>query len=255
MATKEKQVPPPEHQPFVFSIITLFPRMLKAPFTNSILKRAQKNELIEINIYDLRDWAEGKHAIADDEPYGGGVGMVLKPEPIFKAVKQLKTEYEKKHSPKDITHTILLTPKGRKYNYRITEKLAELQHLILICGHYEGVDHRVFEDLADERISIGDYILTGGEIPAMVIVDSVSRYIDGVLGDQQSRQNESYQFGDKGILKYPVYTRPEDYEGLKVPEVLLSGNHLEIERWRKNAAEELTKEYRPDLLAKKSGYF
>ncbi|MCA9392135.1 tRNA (guanosine(37)-N1)-methyltransferase TrmD [candidate division WWE3 bacterium] len=238
-----------------FSILTLFPKMFKGPFGDSILKRAQKDELIEINIYNIRDWAEGKHEVTDDEPYGGGVGMVMKPEPIFKGIEVIKKEYYKTHGEKDITHTILLTPKGQKYNYRITEKLAELSHLILVCGHYEGVDHRVFENAVNERISIGDYILTGGELPAMVVVESVSRYIDGVLGESTSKDNESFQYGEKGILKYPVYTRPEEYDGMKVPDVLLSGNHREIERWREEAAVELTEEYRPDLLGKKSGYF
>ncbi len=251
--TKETAKPAAEVKK-TFSILTLFPKMFKGPFSESILKKAQNDGIIEINIYNIRDWAKDKNAVTDDEPYGGGVGMVLKPEPIFAAVKDIKEEYAKTHTDKDITHTILLTPKGRKYNYRITKKLSELSHIILICGHYEGVDHRVFEHLVDERLSIGDYILTGGEIAAMVVVDSVSRYVDGVLGNAKSKEEESFMVGQKGILKAPVYTRPEEFEGLRVPEVLLSGNHREIERWREQAAEELTKEYRPDLLEKKSGY-
>lgn len=257
MATKKKEeevVAKPERT-LTFSILTLFPKMFKGPFSESIMKRAQRDQLVQINVYNIRDWSEGKNEIVDDEPYGGGVGMVLKPEPIFKGIEAVKKEYYKTHDEKDITHTILLTPKGQKYNYRITEKLAELSHLIIICGHYEGVDHRVFEFAVNERISIGDFIMMGGELPAMVIVESVSRYIDGVLGDSNSKNNESFQYGEKGILKYPVYTRPEEYEGHKVPEILLSGNHREIERWRKEAAEELTKDFRPDLLGKKSGYF
>ena len=240
--------------PKVFDILTLFPGMFKGPFDDSIIKRAQQDHLIEINIHNLRDWAEGKHAVTDDEPYGGGVGMVMKPEPIFKAVDDLKKRYYKKHSEKDVSHVVLLTPKGRNYNYRITQKLSALQHLIFICGHYEGIDHRVFDNLADERISIGDYILTGGEIPAMVLVDSISRQIEGVLGKELSKEDESFGYTDRGLLKYPVYTRPEEYEGHKVPAVLLSGNHKEIEKWREQAAEKLTKENRPDLL-ERSGYF
>ncbi|NTV30922.1 tRNA (guanosine(37)-N1)-methyltransferase TrmD [candidate division WWE3 bacterium] len=232
----------------VFDILTLFPTMFKGVFQESILKRAQQDELIEVNVHNIRNWAEGKNSITDDEPYGGGVGMVMKPEPIFKAVKELKGIYSDNHDKKEITHVLLMTPQGVRYNYRITEKLAALNHIIIICGHYEGVDHRVFEFLADERLSIGDYILTGGEIPAMVIVDSVSRHIDGVLGKAESKQQESFQFSDKNLLKYPVYTRPAEYEGMHVPEVLLSGNHREIERWRKESAEKLTKEYRPDLV-------
>jgi tRNA (guanine37-N1)-methyltransferase len=251
----EKIETAPRTEPkIIFSILSLFPKMFKGVFSESILKNAVRDGIIQVDVYDIRDWAEGKHSAADDEPYGGGVGMVMKPEPIFKAVQEIKGNYEKTHGPKDVTHTVLLTPKGSKYNYRITQKLAELQHVILICGHYEGIDHRVFDFLADERLSIGDYIMTGGEIPAMVLVDSISRYVEGVLGNEESKEEETFLIGQKGILKHPVYTRPEEYEGHKVPEVLLSGNHREIERWRKEAAEKLTKEYRPDLLEKKSGY-
>lgn len=255
MAEKAKIAQPTQYKKITFSILTLFPGMFKGVFNESIIKKAQANSFVTINVYNIRDWAEGKHSTTDDEPYGGGVGMVLKPEPIFKAVNEIKKNYYKKHDEKELTHVLIMTPKGRKYNYRITEKLAELAHVIIICGHYEGVDHRVFDYLADEKLSIGDYILTGGEVPAMVLVESVSRYIHGVLGDEHSKNNESFQYGPKGILKYPVYTRPEEVEGHRVPEVLLSGNHAEIEKWRNEKAEELTKEYRPDLLQKKSGYF
>lgn len=239
---------------FTFSILTLFPKMFKTIFDTSILKRAQEEELIEINVYNIRDWAEGKNQVADDEPYGGGVGMVLKPEPIFKAVAEIKKKYAKTQTPKDITHVVLLTAKGRVYNYRIARKLSGLSHVILICGHYEGIDHRVFEHLVDERLSIGDYILTGGEVPAMVVVDTVARQIHGVLGKEQSKQEESFQFSSEGILKYPVYTRPEEFEGMRVPTVLLSGHHKEIEEWRKEQAKELTKEFRPDLF-ERLGFF
>lgn len=242
MSTKETRTP------LAFDILTLFPGMFKGPFNESILKRAQQEGLIEINVHNLRQWAEGKNSITDDEPYGGGVGMVMKPEPIFKAVREIKDNYSKTHDKKEISHVLLMTPQGVRYNYRITEKLAALNHVIIVCGHYEGVDHRVFEHLADERLSVGDYILTGGEIPAMVVVDSVSRHIEGVLGKAESKQQESFQYSDKNILKHPVYTRPAEFEGMQVPEILLSGNHREIERWRKESAEKLTKEYRPDLV-------
>lgn len=235
--------------PVLFSIVTLFPKMFKGPFAESILKRAQNDGLITIDVYNLRDFADGKQSITDDEPYGGGVGMVMKPEPMFKAVESIKKEYySSKKNAKMMTHVVLMTPKGRTYNYRITEKLADLDHLIILCGHYEGVDHRVFDELADERLSIGDYILTGGEIPAMVVVDSVSRYVEGVLGKEQSLDQESFQFGKDNSLKYPVYTRPEEFDGHKVPTVLLSGNHKEIEKWRAEAAKKLTEESRPDLV-------
>lgn len=237
------------------SILTLFPKMFKGVFDDSILKRAQSEKLVQIDVYDIRDWTDDRHKTADDEPYGGGVGMVMKPEPLFRAVTDIRDKYIKKFGDRKIIHSVLLTPQGTPYNYRITEKLAALDHLILICGHYEGVDHRVFDHLADERISIGDYILTGGEIPAMVLVDSVSRHVHGVLGDAQSKAEESFQYSPQGILKYPVYTRPEEFEGLRVPDVLLSGNHKEVERWRKEAAQKLTEEMRPDLFNKISGYF
>ncbi|MCA9397361.1 tRNA (guanosine(37)-N1)-methyltransferase TrmD [candidate division WWE3 bacterium] len=231
-----------------FDILTIFPKMFDSVFKESIMKRAQGEGIIEIFVHDLRKWADDKQKTVDDEPYGGGEGMVMKPEPIFKAVKELKEEYAKTHSEKAVQHTILLTPKGTPYNFRIADKLSNLDHLILICGHYEGVDHRVFEAVADEQLSIGEYILTGGEIPAMVLVDSVSRLVSGVVGNKASLDDESFSYSSKGFLKYPVYTRPEEYEGHRVPEVLLSGDHKEIENWRNEAAKELTKKFRKDLI-------
>ncbi len=242
---KVKKTPP---KTIAFDILTIFPDMFTGVFADSMLARAQKDKIVTIKIHDLRKWASDKHKTVDDEPYGGGEGMVLKPEPIFKAVTDLKAKFAKNSDPKAIQHVILMTPKGIPYNFRITEKLSNLDHIILICGHYEGEDHRVFDHLVDEHISIGDYILTGGEIPAMVIVDSVSRLIPGVVGNQASIQEESFSYTHKGLLKHPVYTRPEEYEGHEVPEVLLSGNHEEIEKWRKEQAEELTKRFRPDLI-------
>jgi tRNA (guanine37-N1)-methyltransferase len=243
--SKAKKVP---QKTITFDILTIFPEMFESVFSDSILARAQKDKIITIKTYDLRKWATDKHKTVDDEPYGGGEGMVLKPEPIFKAVTELKNKFQKAHSPKAIQHVILLTPQGIPYNFRIADKLSNLDHIILICGHYEGVDHRVFEHLVDEHISIGDYILTGGEIPAMVLVDSISRLVPGVLGNQASSEQETFSYTHQGLLKNPVYTRPEEYEGHKVPDVLLSGNHKEVEKWRKEQATDLTKRFRPDLI-------
>lgn len=237
------------HPEIIYDILTLFPKMFKGVFEESILKRAQQQGIIEINIHNLRKWAKDKNVV-DDKPYGGGVGMVLKPEPIFAAVRDLQQQFYqgRKRPQKEVSHVVLTTARGRRYNHRIAKKLSQLQHLIIICGHYEGVDHRVFEYLANERLSIGDYILTGGEIPAMVIVDSTARLIKGVLGKEISKEEESFNYTHRGLLKYPVYTRPEELEGMRVPEVLLSGHHQEIENWRRREAERLTREYRPDLL-------
>lgn len=238
-----------EQTDLIFDVLTLFPNMFAGVFEESILKHAQEEEIIEINIHDIRDWAEDKNNV-DDTPYGGGPGMVLKPEPLFAAVKDLRKQfYEGRNRPeKHVSHVVLTSARGRKYNHRIAQKLSQLQHVMIICGHYEGVDHRVFKHLADERLSIGDYILTGGEIPAMAIVDSASRHLKGVLGKEISKEDESYDFTREGLLKYPVYTRPEKFNDMNVPEILLSGNHQEIENWREEKAKKLTKEYRPDLM-------
>lgn len=231
-------------------IITLFPEMFEGVFDASILKRAQKEKLVKIKTHNLRKWAIDERGTVDDKPYGGGVGMILRPEPVFAAVAELKERYKKQlKKQKSPSHTILLSPQGRVFNFRIADKLSALPHLILICGHYEAEDNRIFEKLADEKLSIGDYILTGGEIPAMVLTDSVIRLIKGVLGKEESKEAESFQFTSKGLLKYPQYTRPEEFNGMKVPEVLLSGNHGEIKKWRKEKALERTKENRPDLLS------
>ncbi|OQX51416.1 tRNA (guanosine(37)-N1)-methyltransferase TrmD [candidate division CPR3 bacterium 4484_211] len=233
-------------------ILTLFPNMFKGPFDESIIKRAVDKNLLSINIHNLRKWATDKHKTVDDKPYGGGEGMILKVEPVFRAVQQLKDKFsqtQKRKRKKGFSHVILTSPAGRKFNHRIAKKLSDLQHIIIICGHYEGVDQRIFNHIADERLCIGDYILTGGELPAMVIVDAVSRLIPGVLGKEASRQAESFSY-QKSLLKYPQYTRPEEFEGMKVPEILTSGNHKEIEKWRKEKAKELTEKYRPDLISK-----
>lgn len=199
--------------------------MFKGPFEESIVKRAREKELVEIKIHNLRGWASDKHKTVDDRPYGGGGGMVLMVEPIYKALEDLKTKNSK---------VVLLTPQGKVFNQKRAQRLSRLKHLILIAGHYEGFDERIREHLIDEEISIGNYVLTGGELPAMVVIDSIVRLIPGVLGTEESLSDETHS--KSGYIKYPVYTRPESFKGWKVPEVLLSGNHKEIEKWRKKKA-------------------
>jgi tRNA (guanine37-N1)-methyltransferase len=209
-----------------FNIITLFPEMFAGPLTESIIKRAQANGLIEINLSQLRDFADDKHHTVDDTPYGGGKGMVLKVDVLDKAISSARSKYRK-------TRVVLLSPRGRTYNQDIAKELSEEESIILVCGHYEGFDERIY-NLVDDVISIGDYVLTGGEIPAMAIIDSVSRLLPGVI-IEESFINESFMTkneSDKYLLEYPQYTRPLDYKGEKVPDVLLSGNHAEIEKWR-----------------------
>lgn len=203
-------------------VLTLFPEMFTGPFDASIIKRAQSKGLIDIVVHDLRKWGEGERRNVDDRPYGGGVGMILRVDIIDAALKELRTEKSK---------VILLDATGNKYTQSKAQEFSKLEHMILIAGHYEGVDHRVHEHLVDEVISIGDYVLTGGEIPAMVLTDSIIRLIPGVLGKDESSEVESHK--EPGYLEYPQYTRPESYKGWKVPSILLSGNHKEIERWRK----------------------
>ena len=221
-------------------ILTLFPNMFKGPFDESIIKRAQDKKLVEINIHDLRKWGQGERRTVDDRPYGGGVGMVLMVEPIDKALKQLKTKDSK---------VILLTPRGKTFDQEKARNMANIKHIILIAGHYEGLDERISEHLIDEELSIGDYVLTGGELPVMVIVDAISRLIPGVLDKKDATLYES--FSESNLLEYPQYTRPEEYNGWKVPEVIVSGNHGEINKWRAKKAEEKTKTVRPDLNPEK----
>lgn len=216
-------------------ILSLFPEMFEGPFSESIIKRAIDAGKVSIKIVDIRDFTKDKHRTADDRPYGGGPGMVLKPEPIFEAVKK----YRKKDSV-----IILTSASGKKYTQKNCKALSKKKHLIIICGHYEGVDERVAEGLADLEFSVGDYVLTNGEIPAMVIADSVIRLLPGVLGHEDSSKDESFV---SGLLEYPHYTRPAEYLGKKVPDVLVSGNHKEIEKWRKARAVEKTKKNRKDL--------
>jgi len=218
-------------------IITIFPEMFEGPFNVSIIKRAKEKGLVNISIHNLRDYTTDKHRSVDDYPYGGGSGMVMKPEPIFRAVRALR---------KEDSEVILLSPSGDLFNQKMAEEFAQKSHLILICGRYEGIDERV-KTIITREISIGDYVLSGGEIPAMVIVDTVVRLIPGAVGDPNSLREESFQWG---ILEYPHYTHPRDFEGLKVPEVLLSGDHEKIRRWRRKEALRRTLLRRPDLLQK-----
>ncbi len=217
-------------------IITLFPEICRAPLSESIMKRAQENGALDLRIHNLRDWTSDKHHVVDDAPFGGGQGMIMKPEPIFAAVEALKTEE---------CSIVLMTPQGERFDQESAAMMSREKHLIVICGHYEGVDHRVVEHLVDCEISIGDYVLTNGAIAAVVFVDAVVRLIPGVLGDEQSAADDS--FGE-GLLEAPQYTRPAEFRGWNVPDVLLSGNHGEIAKWREEQAQLRTRTNRPDLL-------
>ena len=217
-------------------VLTLFPAMFAGPLDESIVKRAREAGLLDLKIHNLRDWAHDRHKSVDDRPFGGGPGMLLKPEPLFAAVESVKREK---------TRVILLSPSGRKFDQSVARELARSDDLLLVCGHYEGFDARVREALADDELSIGDYVLTNGALPAMVVIDAVTRLLPGVLGDDESSHDESFS---RGLLEYPQYTRPAEFRGMKVPEVLLSGNHAEIEKWRREEAKLRTKKQRPDLL-------
>ena len=221
-------------------VFCLFPEMFVSPFNQSIVKRAKEQGLVDIVIHNIRDHTHDKHHTADDYPYGGGPGMVLKPEPIFEAIEATKQQI----NPGKVA-IILLTPQGRLFSQQIAQELASHSHLMLICGHYEGVDERVHEHLATDEISIGDYVLSGGEPAAMVLVDAIVRLIPGVLGSQTSLNSDSHT---GGLLEYPQYTRPQIYQGWSVPSVLLSGNHEEIARWRHQEAISRTAKRRPDLF-------
>jgi len=224
-------------------ILTLFPEICRAPLSESMMKRAQENKIVDLHIHNLRDWATDKHHIVDDAPFGGGQGMVMKPEPIFKAVEALKTK-PKSHTPNP--KIILMSPAGRKLDQELAANLSKESHLIIVCGHYEGVDHRVIEHLVDLEISIGDYVLTNGATAAVVLVDAVARLLPGVLGHDHSAIDDSFS---TELLEGPQYTRPAEFRGWKVPEILLSGNHAEIAKWRKEQAIKRTKQNRPDLLS------
>jgi tRNA (guanine37-N1)-methyltransferase len=222
-------------------ILTLFPGMFEGPFNQSMVKRAVDRDLVKIVVRDFRQYAHDRHHTVDDYPFGGGTGMVLKPDAIFEAVEDTRRELGDQTCP-----VILLTPQGRVFNHRIAQELAQQKDLILICGHYEGVDERVREHLVTDEISIGDFVLTGGELAAMVVVDAVVRLLPNVLASEEAAMDESYA---RGLLEYPQYTRPRVYRGWEVPEVLLSGNHQEIARWRREQAIIRTLQRRPDLLA------
>jgi tRNA (guanine37-N1)-methyltransferase len=227
-----------------FDILTLFPDIFESVFNESIVKRAREAGLVSIAAHNIRDYATDKHHMTDDTPYGGGGGMIMKPEPIFRAVESI-LDLEEGQGPE--VPVILLSPQGRTFTQSVARELSRHPHLVLICGHYEGVDERVRQFLASDEISIGDYVLTGGEIPALVIVDAVTRLVPGVLGDPSATFEDSHA---EGLLEYPHYTRPQVFRGYPVPEVLLSGNHAEIVRWRRQEALRRTFERRPDLLAK-----
>ena len=218
-------------------IVTLFPEIALAPLNESIIRRAQEAGIVEIHAHDLRSWAEDKHRKTDDYLCGGGQGMLLKPEPLFAAVEALRRKS---------TVVILATPQGRSFMQNDAHRLAACDHLLFLCGHYEGVDHRVIEELVDEEISIGDYVLTNGALASAVICDAVVRLLPGALGDERSSEEES--FSDPNLLEAPAYTKPVDFRGFKVPEILLSGHHGEIERWKRQRALERTRRNRPDLL-------
>lgn len=221
-------------------ILTLFPKMFEGVFNESILKRAQERALVQINLINFRDFSLDKHKKVDDYPYGGGAGMVLTPQPIFDAVESVVNE--SRANPR----ILLMSPQGERFTQKKAEELAKEDHLVLICGHYEGFDERIREHLATDELSIGDYVLTGGELASMVIVDSVVRLIPGLLGNEKSRQDDSFS---TGLLEYPQYTRPYDFRGYQVPDVLLSGDHQKIEEWRRQESLRRTFERRPDLLA------
>lgn len=217
-------------------VLTLFPAMFAGPLDESIVKRARENGLLDVKIHNLRDWTHDRHKTVDDRPFGGGPGMLLKPEPLFEAIECLKREK---------TRVILLSPAGRPFTQAIAQALAAQDDLLLVTGHYEGFDERVREALADDELSIGNYVLTNGALPAMVVIDAVVRLLPGALGDEASAHDESFS---AGLLEYPQYTRPAEFRGMKVPDILISGNHAGIKKWRREQAKARTRKRRPDLL-------
>jgi tRNA (guanine37-N1)-methyltransferase len=223
----------------IFDILTLFPDMFRSPLEGSILGKAREEGLITVNLFNIRDYAEGRHRVTDDEPYGGGGGMIMKPEPIIRGITAIRSAHPE-------ARVILMTPQGTPLRQELVKKLAHLSHICLVCGRYEGVDERV-RDAVDEEISIGDYVLSGGEAAALVMIEAVSRLIPGVLGDEGASEDDSFS---RGLLEHPQYTRPRVFEEREVPEILLSGDHQSIERWRRREALRRTWERRPDLLAR-----
>jgi len=226
-----------ELQQMKIDVLTLFPAMFAGPLDESIIKRARQAGLLELQLWNLRDWAHDRHKTVDDRPFGGGPGMLLKPEPIFEAVEQLATEK---------THVVLMSPSGRAFSQAIAREMMRHEHLLLVTGHYEGFDERIRKHLADDELSIGDYVLTNGALPAMVVIDTVARLIPGVLGHDESAAEESFS---TGLLEYPHFTRPAVFEGQPIPDILTGGDHAKVRAWRQAEAERLTRERRPDLWA------
>lgn len=222
-------------------VVTLFPELFEVPLKTSLLGKAVASGVVEVGLHDLREHGLGKHRSVDDEPYGGGAGMVMRPEPIFDAVEALRTE---------TSHVVLMSPRGTRLDHAVASNLATREHLIVICGRYEGVDERVVEHLVDEEISIGDYVLAGGELAALVVIEVATRMVPGVLGNPSSLDVESHS---KGLLEHPHYTRPAEFRGWKVPDVLLSGDHAAVERWRNERARELTRSRRGDMNSDRDG--
>ena len=220
-------------KPLEVDIITIFPGFFEAPLQESLLKKAQEKKRVKFHVHNLRDYTHDRHKTVDDKPFGGGPGMVMKPGPIFECVEKIRKD----------GWVVLLDPKGEKLTQRLAQKLAAKKKLVLICGHYEGVDHRVQEHLADQSVCVGDFITMGGEAPALCLIEAVTRLIPGVLGNEDSLKQESFESG----LEYPQYTRPQDFRGMKVPEILVSGNHRKVEKWRSETASKTTREKRPDL--------
>ena len=218
-------------------VLTLFPEMFE-PLKASLIGKAQENKTLKINVINIRDFSKDKHKKCDDYPFGGGAGMLMTPQPIFDAITSIRG-YKK-------AHKIYMSPKGAPLVQKRVTELAKFDHLIILCGHYEGIDERIIDLLIDEEVSLGDFVLTGGEIPAMALVDAVARFVPGVLGSEESAQDESFS---NNLLEYPQYTRPQEFKGLKVPEVLVSGNHAEIAKWRQEQSQKITKQRRPDLVS------
>ena len=223
---------------FEIDLVTLFPSFFDSPFQESLLLRAQKNKLVNLRVHNLRDYTHDRHKTADDKPFGGGPGMIMKPEPIFECVEAIRGK----------GWVVLMDPQGKPLTQKRAKALSQKKHLILIAGHYEGVDHRVREKLVDEEISVGDFVTMGGEAPALCVIEAVVRLLPGVLGNEDSLKSESFK---TGMLEYPQYTRPRNFLGLKVPEVLLSGNHRQLEAWRNEMSREVTRKKRPDLVRSK----
>lgn len=222
--------------PLEIDIITIFPKFFKGPLEESLIQKAQQKKLVKLRVHNLRDYTQDRHKTVDDKPFGGGPGMVMKPEPIFECVEKIRNEAGK-------AWVVMLDPQGDQLTQPVAKKLAKKNHLVLICGHYEGIDQRVKDHLVDQEISAGDFITMGGEAPALCLIEAVMRLVPGVIGNQESLAEESFEEG----LEYPHYTRPREYRGWKVPEVLVSGNHQEVKKWRRKMAQENTRTKRPDL--------